>query len=48
MIAPAFLCICDEEWCYCLEPDEPCSECLLGCHVWEPFGDRSGPVEVDA
>ena len=41
-------CICDEEWCFCLNkveapvrippPEIACPECAAGLHVWMPGG----------
>lgn len=35
-----FLCICDEEWCWCMKRvptlDTPCAECAEGRHVMAP------------
>jgi hypothetical protein len=38
--SPAYFCICDEEWCWCMHLvatlDTPCADCVAGKHVMEP------------
>jgi len=40
-----FICICDEEWCTCMNMvaanPEACAECAAGHHLWELGGERT-------